>query len=138
MCDVNEKTFEDQLKASVSSPRNETFSRTKDSIPNNDANVLTEGKMKTDVINQVKGVTHNGEKATVAYAIEELNKLHSKVTDIREQLSRDTGTKGQRFVVKTEIGSVPVLLNSIRRLIVISETWLKNSNRQLKRVIRPR
>ena len=66
--------------------------------------------------NKETSVTFSGEKATIGDAIEQLNKLHSMIIDIREQISGRNASKGQRFGVKTEINSVPVLLNSISAL----------------------
>ena len=66
--------------------------------------------------NKETSVTFSGEKATIGDAIEQLNKLHSMVIDIREQISGRNATKGQRFGVTTKINSVPVLLNRISAL----------------------
>ena len=106
-CEVTERdALEDEVKASV----------TKDPEHKDDTNSPTEEKMKAYEPNKGKGITVSREKETVGDAIKKLNKLHSKVTDIREQLSGGNGPRGERFSVKTEIDSATVLLNCIRTL----------------------
>ena len=77
---------------------------------------LAKDKLEACVTSKETSVTFSGEKATIGDAIEQLNKLHSMVIDIREQTSGRNVTKEQRFAVKTETYSVPVLLNSISAL----------------------
>ena len=89
---------------------------TKHRVQQDDIKRLTEDKIQAHVANKETSVTVSKEEATVGDAIEQLNKLDSMVTDIREQLSGRNGTKRQRFAVKTEMKSVPVLLNSINTL----------------------
>ena len=106
-CEVTEiDTMEDEVKQSV----------TKHHVQKDGLNSPKEDEIQGNVTDKVKGVTCSGEKATVRDAIEQLNKLHSMVTDIREQLSGRNASKGQRFALKTMLNSVPVLLNSIRTL----------------------
>ena len=101
-CEVTEiDALEDEVKQSVTKHHVHVI------------NSPTKDKIQAHVTNKEKGGTVSGEKATVEDAIEQLNKLRSVVTDIREQLSGRNGTKGQRFTVQTEMNSVPVLLNSI-------------------------
>jgi len=107
-CEGTEKdALEDEVKPSL----------TKDHVHGyDDTNRPTEDKMKTHVTNKGKGGPVSREKARVGDTIEILNKLHSKVTDTREQLSRGNGNRGQTFSAKTEIDSATVPLNSIRTL----------------------
>ena len=109
ICNVNKEDILDreQIDLCASSPRKKISSR------NNDLNTQTND---TDVTEKETDVIDQGERATIADAIEELNKLHSKVASIREHLSGRTGTKVQRFSAKVEVDLVPVLLDSIRML----------------------
>ena len=106
-CEVTEiDAMEDEVKQSV----------TKHHVQEDGLNSPKEDEIQRNVTDKVKGVTCSREKATVRDAIEQLNKLHSMVTDIREQLSGRNASKGQRFALKTMVNSVPVLMNSIRTL----------------------
>ena len=99
-------SLEDKIKQSVK----------KHHVLKDDINSRAKDKSEACVTNKETSVTFSGEKATIGDAIEQLNKLHSMVIDIREQISGRNATKGQRFGVKTEINSVPVLLNSVSAL----------------------
>ena len=85
-------------------------------VHKDDINSPAKDKLEACVTSKETSVTFSGEKATIGDAIEQLNKLHSMVIDIQEQISGRNVIKGQRFAVKTEIYSVPVLLNSISSL----------------------
>ena len=106
-CEVTEiGALEDEVKQGVQ----------KHHVHKDDINSPAKDKIQAYVTNKDEGVIFSGEKATVRDAIEQLNKLHSVVISIREQLSGRNGTKAQRYAVKTDIVSVPVLLNSISAL----------------------
>ena len=109
ICNVNKEDILDreQIDLCASSPRKRISSR------NNDLNTQTND---TDVTEKETDIIDQGERATIADAIEELNKLHSKVASIREHVSGRRGTKVQRFSAKIEVDLVPVLLDSIRML----------------------
>ena len=83
---------EDEVKPSL----------TKDHVHYDNTNRPTKDKMKTHVTNKGKGGPVSREKARVGDTIEKLNELHSKVTDIREQLSGGDGTRGQRVSSKKQ------------------------------------
>lgn len=106
-CEVTETdALENEAKQSVQ----------KHHIHKVDINSPAKDKIQAHVTNKDNGVTFSGEKSTIGDAIEQLNKLHSIVIDIRDELSGRNGTKGQRFAVKTESDSVPDLLNIISAL----------------------
>ena len=103
-CEVTKiDTLEDEVKQSAKEHH----------VHKDDINSPAKDKLEACVTSKETSVTFGGEKATIEDAIEQLNKLHSMVIDIREQMSGRNATKGQRFAVKTEIYSVPVLLSSI-------------------------
>ena len=105
--------LEEQINLCASSPKSGTSSITKDCLPNNDTLDGTKGVV---LASQATCVSVPEETATVAEAIEELNKVHLRVADMGRQLFGRTGNKVETYSAKIEVGSVPVLLDSIRLL----------------------
>ncbi|XP_078364054.1 uncharacterized protein LOC144648304 isoform X1 [Oculina patagonica] len=111
------EVLEEHISLCASSSGNRNSIRSIDLLPEDDTKTSKRtNENKEDVTYQTTDIVDQGERPTVAVAIEELNKLYTKVTDIRQRLSGRTGSKFKRFPTKSEVDSVAVLLDNIHRL----------------------